>query len=99
MKTKKVELTIKKTFKVPNHIKIEKHPEHGIHFVNEELGIDYYPEVELFRIKEEESFGNKHYSMEPLYDEFEHSFWFYDTSSSSFSTKSGKTEINFSCKR
>ncbi len=54
-KTQIVEITIKRTFEVPEGTEILKNKKHGIHIVNKKQLLDAYPDLDLFQLDELEA--------------------------------------------
>lgn len=91
-KTQIVEITIKRTFQVPEGTEILKNRKHGIHIVNKNKALDAYPDLELFQLEET---GKD--MIEMVFSDME-THWFFQNVKTEYTAKKGSKKIQFEIK-
>lgn len=88
-KTQIVEITIKRTFEVPEGTEILKNKKHGIHIVNKKQLLDAYPDLDLFQLDE---IDDDMIQMIPCDTE---THWFFQNVKTEYIAKKGNKKIQF----
>jgi hypothetical protein len=88
-KTQIVEITIKRTFEVPEGTDILKNKKHGIHIVNKKQLLDAYPDLDLFNLEETDE---DVIEMIPCDKETR---WFFQNVKTEYTAKKGNKKIQF----
>jgi hypothetical protein len=91
-KTQIVEITIKRTFQVPEGTEILKNKKHGIHIVNKKQLLDAYPDLDLFQLDE---IDENTIQMVPCDRETR---WFFQNVKTEYTSKKGNKKIQFEIK-
>lgn len=91
-KTQIVEITIKRTFQVPEGTEILKNKKHGIHIVNKKQLLDAYPDLDLFQLDE---IDENTIQMVPCDTETR---WFFQNVKTEYTAKKGNKKIQFEIK-
>ena len=91
-KTQIVEITIKRTFQVPEGTEILKNRKHGIHIVNKKQLLDAYPDLDLFQLDE---IDENTIQMVPCDKETR---WFFQNVKTEYTAKKGNKKIQLEIK-